>query len=668
MRTHRVKGLVFVSTIVLGLILTSFFGASAIKMNANTGEEYNQPQLDDLVLLNSTSPIIDGDLDSFEGEWENATVYNTDFGTGNKLVTIRVLANETHLFMGINYVSSIYVPINTTIPVGDEYNNETHTWYAIVFDRNYDKTVGSTTAPDDAVVVNYRVEGAQDAFINGTKVNSLGIDVNVTGFENAIANVTEYEDDFHNHVVTLELAKEIKSGDELGYDIDLQSSESVDFLLLVFENETAIYNYTLLGQAITPWKNIEFVQLHEYFSYVDDFATMDVLIYASESDSSNFANLSSIHNFLSTYGMNVTIIADDTDYELTYNRLSGLELFILLGPHDSLLESEVEAVTLYIASGGSALILADDVGINSRLNELLGNFDMQIYNADLYSKTPLSASHIIDSTDFAQLPYLVGNTAFTERLVDEIYYAGSALNFTGEIGESIYQYQEGDLYPIINMTGEFFIDRNGNGEFNEDDEISLTSAITQAGLELQRGGRLIVSASSDLYNTSYIVKESNRFVFLRQLAWLLKFQNGINFDNFVVESSHVIEGEAINVNITINGDNETALTDVRAWIVVQELKSDRNNVTLTKLTNDFEFNGTITPEGVKANFVDVSIRMHLRGYGYNETELIEVFLEPILGGSIQIDPLATIIFVVSIGLAALGAFAVKKYKVVEVEE
>ncbi|MCG3223591.1 MAG: hypothetical protein H7647_03925, partial [Candidatus Heimdallarchaeota archaeon] len=171
MRTHKVKGLIFLSTIMLGFVLTSFFGASMSITSPNSASQLDQTTTEDLVFLNSTSPIIDGNLTSFEGEWENATVYNTEFGLGNKALTIRVLANETHLFMGINYVSSIFIPVNETIPIDEDFNNETHTWYTIVFDRNYDGVAGSELTPDDAIVINYRVEGAQDAYINGTKLN-----------------------------------------------------------------------------------------------------------------------------------------------------------------------------------------------------------------------------------------------------------------------------------------------------------------------------------------------------------------------------------------------------------------------------------------------------------------------------------------------------------------
>jgi len=671
MRTHKVKGLIFLTAIVLGFVQTGFFGASMSFTEPNIAQQLDSTLNEDLILLNSTSPIIDGDLESFEGEWENATVYNTEFGVGNKALTIRVLANETHLFMGINYVSSIFIPVNTTIPIDEDFNNETHTWYTIVLDRNYDGISGSELTPDDAIVINYRAEGAQDAYINGTELNSIAMDVDISGIENSYANVSEYEDDFHNHVVTIEVVKELKSNDEIGSDVDLHSGDSIFFVMIVAENATAIYNRTLLGEidAFTPWNKIQFVTIHDYFSYVEDVSELDILVYFSVSEaSSNYDNLTNIAVFLLNYGINVTYMFDDLENDISYRSVSQFNLLILVGSHPDLTDNEINAIALYVASGGSVYIFADHTSKEGKLNQLLSKFGMEVYSSYLYSTDiAVNSSIEIDVSEIESLPYMTGTNIFTDQSVNEILFTGTAINFTSALGEGKFLNQEADLYPIINLTGNYYIDSDNNGEFNTED-ITLNDTIVQAGLELQRGGRLIVTASADFMNTSYIAERDNKIFFLRQIQWLMKCQNAINFENYVIEETHIIEGESISVSVEALGDNETILTDLRAWVVVQELKSDKNNVTLAMHEDKINFNGTITPEDVKANFVDISIRLHQRGYGYNETELVEVFLEAIIGNPIRIEVTATIIFVISIGLAALGAFAVKKYKKPEVEK
>jgi len=78
------------------------------------------------------------------------------------------------------------------------------------------------------------------------------------------------------------------------------------------------------------------------------------------------------------------------------------------------------------------------------------------------------------------------------------------------------------------------------------------------------------------------------------------------------------------------------------------------------MDDKISFNGSFVPEGISAKFIDVSIRMHLRGYGYNETELFQVYIEPILSSSISLDVVALITFIISLGLAGLGIFALRK--------
>ena len=162
------------------------------------------------------------------------------------------------------------------------------------------------------------------------------------------------------------------------------------------------------------------------------------------------------------------------------------------------------------------------------------------------------------------------------------------------------------------------------------------------------------------------MKEDNKNLFIRQVQYLLDLQHQLSFDNFEVEETAINVGDAIIVQISVFGDNNATLSDLHVWIVVLELKVDQNKVDLVSLGDDEHFNGSIIPSSsIKANFVDISIRMHKRGYGYSETQLVEIFLNPEVGKPIQIDFVALIIFLVSMGLVALGSLATRKYKVTE---
>ena len=660
MRIQKIKFIVALITIILGFILPSYLGTTlAFPNNENISNQLPTLQ-EDVVYYNSTPPVIDGNLESYEGEWENATVFTTTFSS--KLITISVQANDTHLFMGFTYTSLYYFPINTTIPVGDTYNNESHTWFSVVFDRNFDRVVGNVEYSDDAIAINYRMEGAQDAFLNGTDYNSFVMDVNVTGIENTFAAMNATLDDFNNNVITVELAKELNSGDVEGNDIEALPNDSMNFLIMVFENRTAIYNHSWLFGALTPWKTFRLEPQHTFFSYVENFEEIEIISYISDTENTAVENFTSFHNFLSSYGMNITSFRESDGYEIREDRIEGVDLFILIGGLTFLKASEIEIIRFFVASGGSLLVFADASVAGTQINHLMSNFGIEFFTSTVFSKdTGINSSLVIESTDILEQPYLTDPTALTNHTIDSFDYFGTAINFTGEIGESIYQFQEGDLYSTFNKSGDFFIDSDNDGEFNATNDIALNdSASLQAALELQRGGKLLACASSDVFNNSYIGNRNIQTLVLREIQWLLNFQHLLSFENFNVIEQSVIAGDEIHVNITVTGDNDTALDGISVWVVYQELKADQNSSILTTMGDNMNFNGSFVPEGIFAKYIDISIRMHLRGYGYNETGLYQIYVEPILSGSINLDVVALITFIISLGLAGLGIFALRK--------
>jgi hypothetical protein len=597
-----------------------------------------------VVYTNSTPPIIDGDLESYTGEWENATVYIGDYGVGHKQVTIRVQANLTHLFMGISYTSSVYVPINTTIPPGDTYNNQSHSWYSVIFDRNFDSKLGSEISPDDIVVINYRVNGSQDGFMNGTKTNSFVMDVNATGFENSVSALSEYEDDFNDHVVSIEFAKELDSGDVAGNDIELKQNTIINFDFIVWENETAEYNLTTLTDRDLNigWRTIRMETQYDYFSYIEDVEDLNVLTYITDSSDSDRENLTTINNMLSDYALNSTDLLNpfggDPNYKFGASGLENVDLVILIGSLTDLDSDEIEALRFYVASGGSLYILADGTKRQSKVNQLLTHFGLEIYNSTLYSKNILiNSSLTIEEGTIIDLPYISAATELTDQTVGDLSYKGSAIHIVDNEtnwGEGYIQFQEADMYATINVTGDYYIDLDKDGSFNSTLDLQLNdSAVLQSAIEFQRGGKLIVSASADMFNASNFADSSAKYFLLRQVQWLLGFQHKISFDDFNLFDSEIKRGEEVRVNISVSGDNGSSLDDVRVWIVVQELKTEIDYQDLSPMGDDYTFNGSIVPVTTKnkSKFVEISIRMHMRGYGYNETALYEIFIDPVLG-------------------------------------
>lgn len=656
MRTRYVNKIIVISTIILGLILSSF---GSITLNAMTSDVERNTELTpqgDIVFSNSTEPIIDGDLESYVGEWENAsveTVYIDDIAT-----TVRVQANATHLFIGIQYTSTVFV----------DYNTGNHTWLGVIFDNNFDDEIGtSNETADDCVVINYKQAGSQDAYINGTTIYSLVADNNVTGVENSIGALGEHLDDFNRHVVSIEIAKELNSMDAAGNDIELYEGETTRYMLMLFQNHTAVYNYTLLDNRISSWNSIRLHPTYEYFTYEEDLSKKSILTYIANTDQTDERNLSVIDVLIDSYGFNNTIKYESNGYDFEYNGIKSYDLVILVGQIEDLTNDDVEALRFYTASGGNLFIMGESSDYESKINSLLANFGLQFYNSTVFSEDlGINSTIFLDSNDIIDIPYLTDSTILTNEGVSSIFYQGSGLNFIMEetVGEMYLQFQEGDLYATLNTTGEFYVDLDDDFEYNSNEDLNLNdSVVFQAALELQRGGKLIATASADIFNSSNILKEDNKHLLIRQLQWLLDFQHLLAFEDFVVEESEIAVGGTLHVEITVFGDNDSTIDNIHVWVTVLELKADQNQEDLITTGDNRHFNGTIIPTSIiKANSIDVDIRMHKRGYGYNQTQLVEVFLNPTVGRPIQLDVIAMIIFFVSIGLVVLGSFATMRYR------
>ena len=665
MRTRYVKKIILVLTIILGLILSSF---SSVSSKAMIPDEEKISQISpqgDIVFLNNTEPIIDGNLESYSGEWENATVQTVSIGPSQNAIsiTIRVQANSTNLFMGISYTSATYI----------DYNTDNHTWLAIVFDNNFDALIGSSNiTADDCVAINYRQLGGQDMFINGTTYNSMIGDNNATGVENSVAVLDKHLDDFNRYEVSIEISKELKSEDTAGRDIELNDGDTVSYLVILFQNSTANYNYTELFNRVSQWKSFRLYPTYEYFSYEEDLSAKSVLTYISDSQNSLEHNLSVINNILYSYGFNITEKSESSGYEFEYNVIHSYDLIILVGALNDLTDNDVEALRFYTASGGSLYILSEVSADTKPVNRLLENFGLQIFNSTVFSEDlGVNSTITLDSADIADIPYFTDSSILSNQDVTSIFYQGSALNFTnnGTSGEMYIQFQQGDLYATLNKTGEFYVDLDDDRMYNSSVDYNLNdSAVFQAAVELQRGGKLIATASADIFNSSNIIKADNKYLFISQVEWLFNLQHLLSYEDFGVEETEISAGGFIHVHVTVYGDNDTSVENLHVWVVILELKADRNQEDLVNTGDNRHFNGTITPAStIKADFVDVTIRMHKRGYGYNQTELYEIYVQPTVGHPISIDYLAMILFIVSLGLVILGGFATIKYRSKEEE-
>ncbi|MHA1304212.1 MAG: hypothetical protein ACTSPI_10975 [Candidatus Heimdallarchaeaceae archaeon] len=654
MRARRLNKILVLSSVIIAIMFVSNLGMAYFStMNNIENGRKNETNISNLVTIDETVPIVDGNLESFDGEWDNATLYSNILDSDVNF-TIRVKANSTHLFFGISYESSVFVAFN------DSNSSQPHSWYAIIFDRNFDEIIGTELSPDDAIVFNYKKEGAVDAFFNGTEPESLILDETNNGEDNTIGAIQTETDYIGEYTVTIEIAKVLNSQDINGEDIALKPSDATPFALIAFYNNTDVFNYTLINKV--EWNKLRLEPQHEVYSYVEDLKDFSVITYLSNAVNTEADNFASVGNLLSAYGLD-SKVWDHGDFEITTENLADLDLFILTGTQKGLTKDEVSVLKSFVANGGSVLVLANQIKNTSALNDFLRYFGMEIYNSTLYSNnTAINSSLTLTHDALASLEYLQEDTVLSTDDVDRIYYTGSAIRYISDIGESKYLSQEADLYPILSTSGEYFINLGDQGVFNSTEDLTLNDTVVlQSAIELRYGGKLIVSASSDMYNSSCLLKENNRALLLREVQWLLNFQYRINYDNFNVLDPKIEEGEGIRLNISITGDNNTKLENVTVLARVLVLKGLNNEVTLNVSENGIDYNGSIIPD-TKASWVDVEILLHKRGYGYNFTELVEISIEKHITTPIELSIVSLIVFLISVGLATVGTIVIKRHK------
>ncbi len=653
LRARRLNKILVLSLFITAIVLFSNVSMAYFStMNNSKKRTVNGTDMSNIVTFNDTAPTIDGNLETYAGEWANATVYyNVIDGTN---ISIRVKANNTHLFFGISYKTSVFVSLNSTN------SSQDHTWFAIVFDRNFDNKIGSETAPDDAIVFNYKNYGSVDAYFNGTNPQSILIDTSNGGDENTIGAIQTEQDFIGKYNVTVEIAKKLDSKDIKGNDISLKQSDAIPFAILPFYNYTDHFNNSMVSQAI-EWNKLRLEPQQEVFSYVKDLHDLAVVTYITDGVGSAADDYASIGNILSTYGVNSRVWHSD-GYDITKEHLDLLNLFILAGNQGSLSAKEVNAIKDYIIGGGTVLILADKISNSSNLNNLLRDFGMEIYNSTLYSNnTAVNASLTLTKDSLSSLDFINENTVLTTDTIQNIAYTGSAIRNTTDFGEQTMYAQECDLYPVLTTEGDYFINLGEQSTFNNTEDMALNNSITlQAALELRYGGRLLVSASSDMFNSTFILKETNRILLLRELQWLLRLQFHINYDNYNVSPTKIQDGNQIFMNISVTGDNNSAINNVSVKGRILVLKSLSQYVVLNTSDN-IDFNGTITPNTV-ASWIDIEILMHKRGYGYNATELFEVQIEKQVTSPLHLNYIVVILFIASVALAGIGSIAIKKHK------
>ncbi|MCW3974871.1 MAG: hypothetical protein NWE86_01325 [Candidatus Bathyarchaeota archaeon] len=166
----------------------------------------------------TTPPVIDGDLNSFVGEWTNAAIQEFDTTSGpSKHGKIYVMNTQTDLFIAIE--------------IDDGANDGNKDFIQIFFDNDDD---GTAEYGDDILEV-YGDSTFEDRFNKADGSNTL--DTNDLGSNDGSGAAS-----YGSGLAFFEMSHPLKSGDT-GHDFQLSFGDIVGFTLRYRDEGTGTYSY-----------------------------------------------------------------------------------------------------------------------------------------------------------------------------------------------------------------------------------------------------------------------------------------------------------------------------------------------------------------------------------------------------------------------------------------
>lgn len=162
-------------------------------------------------------PIIDGVKGA--DEWNNGDRRIVPMADGSSIVAT-VLFNSSHIFILLEVADD-----NPTL-----FGSST-SWdgFGVEFDINGDRVpMGTSSSPDDTILVSYMKKGAEDYFLQGMG-NPAIADTTDSGTDDVIGDISIGEG-----TIVVEMAKKLNSGDDAGNDIGFSTPGQRFSILFAF--------------------------------------------------------------------------------------------------------------------------------------------------------------------------------------------------------------------------------------------------------------------------------------------------------------------------------------------------------------------------------------------------------------------------------------------------
>ena len=538
-------------------------------------------------------PTIDGNLTSFDTEWADSVILNTTISGYD--TSIRILSDETNLYIGFNYTSANYVAVNgTSYNSTSDQNLDTHDWVALQIDNNLDQqTYGSANNPDDVMVVDQMNSSAYDGFANGTSLSYFA-DTVANGTIDGDAVSANETISGEEHLV-YEFIKPHDVVDEEGSDYNL-NRRILQFKISLFFNTTS--NSSLSQAASSQWFSMRINETGTGIALESPSnTTVSINIVGDNTD----GMYSGLNTSLSLFGFDTTVITNN----FSLNDDVYLNIFVIT-ENSVISEDQFEALKVYLELGGRAIFFLSNSS-TSVSDNVAEKFNMDFLPNEVFDNNETVLQ--LTAADLVSMPYLGETSLATNTSVSAMTFTSSAFNTSSSDNktENPYVYfQEYHMYDLFDTT--FEIAYNTSEGQIESEDISLG-----VSFDLLKGGRISLFPSTSMVSSDYLTIEDNLIYLLRLLPWNSRIVNTLQVNSVEIDSHHYNLSDQI--SITANVTDEYGV-DVSPS-VISTLHLSTTTIDTTELTGSGSiYTGTlnITQDGS----MTVKTYAFKEGYGFSE--------------------------------------------------
>jgi hypothetical protein len=598
-------------------------------------------------------PIIDGNITA---EWESSFVFDTTVNSDP--ASVRVTTDNASLYIGFNYTTSFYVPVNDTLPVNatEDYNPSSHNWMALQIDNNLDQAEkGTKSSPDDVLVIDQYRSEISDGFMNNSDDFLIINDVNNSGSNDGAGSMMNTTID-ENPYLAYEYSKALSSSDTDGFDFNLEKANILQFRILVWLNSSA--NATVEESYQTEWFTLR-VNTNGTGVALKHPTNTTVSLSLDNVQQSQF---NAIPTVLEQHGIN-TITGADSNVSS-----SGPDLWILvLGAENALSDEEIDILAGFISLGGKLILMlseADSAGSEAILSRFgMAFLPNKVLQTSEGSSNDTSTVVLPTSAINQDMPFMTGPSLFVDTEVEEISLATSALNISNVSGDNPDPYilgQEYAIYDLFDLPENIAYDSDNDGDITSSD--SKTGVSLGVSIDLLKGGRVTILASNSLVSDEFLTEVDNIPFFLRLLPWNSKLTNSLMVDSVSIDRLGVTKGETVTITVEVIDGFGNALTGLDDTLLTIEVIITGSVAIRHEVTG---INGVFIQE-VKISshgWFNIETTVFLDGYGFAEGETMALFSQNTISPYNRledIDPILFLIFAASIGIIVIIWLRVNK--------